>query len=616
MAEDDWASKVARLLLSEFEGRAKFGHLKRSLYQRNLWKGGVTRLLKWLSNTDRFLVFKKDENVKYVSIACQNVSICCGFQNKGCRKERCSKFHVCKFFVSGNCQNGSRCRFGHDLGNEANKRVSDSLGLSSFSSEEIRTIICRSHPAVCVKYNIGGCDDVDCPDLHICSRFILKNCPQETDCELIHSLQMFENNLWVLYTFKLNDLTDVELRKRILVKKHTPRVTEANNGPRSQLTPVSSPNLDQESTSGEEIKENIDDVFRFLFNNFGGRAKFDKFLTGRGHLFQGSDREAIIKWFKNRRNRFALYGNGNDIKYVSVYNKGARVCFKYHDSSSLDCGDEACKYFHICRRFVVGACVSTRCSHSFSSGPNMKVRSDLRLDKLNEGEILSLILCSSPAVCVNHNMSGCCVNDCPDLHVCFKYVFGQCTSGQDCEFGHSVRDSGEHNSYVLKAFQMEKWNEDLLRKLVIVKKGDHRKMPKCARASPEPMSQRVQPRDIPRMSTDNISKRFDLHSVQDADISKYEYICETYTWTGECPNAGNCPRYHSPDRLPYLWMIQRKKDGEWRVVPSSKLLEQSFCDLCDFETLQVRLICIYFLRLNVKLSYLFRQTFRKKDRDI
>ncbi|PVD35526.1 hypothetical protein C0Q70_02489 [Pomacea canaliculata] len=74
--------------------------------------------------------------------------------------------------------------------------------------------------------------------------------------------------------------------------------------------------------------------------------------------------------------------------------------------------------------------------------------------------------------------------------------------------------------------------------------------------------------------------------LADADISKYEYICETYTWTGECPNAGNCPRYHSPDRLPYLWMIQRKKGGEWRVVPSSKLLEQSFCDLCDFETLQ------------------------------
>lgn len=80
--------------------------------------------------------------------------------------------------------------------------------------------------------------------------------------------------------------------------------------------------------------------------------------------------------------------------------------------------------------------------------------------------------------------------------------------------------------------------------------------------------------------------------LPDLDFSEYEYVCETYTWTGACPKDPDCPGYHSPDRLPYLWMID--EDGRWCefITRSSIDLERLFCTLNDvFEEVKVSLYC-------------------------
>ncbi|XP_025083446.1 uncharacterized protein LOC112557670 [Pomacea canaliculata] len=390
-----------------------------------------------------------------------------------------------------------------------------------------------------------------------------------------------------------------ELRKKILVRNL--------NQAQSQLTrKVSSSSVSRCSTSTSKEEEDcIVNVFNFLLKQFFGRTKFNTFLTDRGNLLQGLKRPGIIEWFKDNQDRFLLYESEGDVKYVSVYNSRARACRSYHNPSRPDFGNHRCHYFHVCRRYVGGDCVNPRCSltHDLSSGSNFKVRSDLNLDQLTDDEVLALILCSSPAVCVNHNKSGCKLSDCPDLHVCVTYIFNQCPRGEGCKSGHAIRDSGEHNSYVLKAFGLDELPEDDLRRLVIVKKGNNREDPQDAGVfavqTTPPRGQEVATvssihqaaTDVyqaaasgvaePQIEINFIDYILDLSnwsSVEaDDDVDTYEYICEAYTWTGACPKGLNCPHYHSPHRHPYLWL--KLEDGHPPSV--SVVFEERFCAVDD-----------------------------------
>ncbi|PVD35531.1 hypothetical protein C0Q70_02494 [Pomacea canaliculata] len=564
MADERLEKEVTTLLLTEFDGRAKFGKLRRSLYQNKTVRDiGLRSALRRISNINKFLVFEKNNNVKCLSVFCKDASICCGYRRRGCetcKKENCHKFHVCKDFISGSCTRRFRCPFGHDLSNEANRRLSDRLGLSSFSCEDIRTIILCSQPAVCEEYNTDGCDDDDCPDLHVCSRFIKQKCTAGGYCKFEHSIKRSDHNKWVLDTFNVSHLTEEELREIILVRV----VSDRDMGLQSQMTPASSTLSLMSSFSAtstmslatDNTDESVVDVFSFLLKRFSGRARFNTFLTERGHLLGHMGRAAIIDWLKDNKGRFLLYVQRSNLNYVSVYNSRARACFRFYDPRKSGCDNKSCKYFHVCRQFVAGDCVSTLCnySHSFSSGSNAKVRSDLKLDEFTDSEICAIIRCSNPTICVNHNTSGCHLDDCPDLHVCSKNTFNQCTN-----------------------VSYDTWREDVLRRLVIAKKGEHIETQENVGASAIQRAPSVGQLQK-AISTLDLSK-----SVNDKDIfpGKYEYICAKYTWTGACPNIPFCPHYHHPDRLPYLWLTA--EDGQWRRIPTSDgvQLETRFCEYDD-----------------------------------
>ncbi|XP_025082031.1 poly [ADP-ribose] polymerase 11-like [Pomacea canaliculata] len=68
---------------------------------------------------------------------------------------------------------------------------------------------------------------------------------------------------------------------------------------------------------------------------------------------------------------------------------------------------------------------------------------------------------------------------------------------------------------------------------------------------------------------------------EDANLGRYEHLCETYTWTGVCRNGVNCRHYHNPERLPYLWLIGR--EGQWSKSPDSVALEKHFCKVEEFK---------------------------------
>lgn len=482
-ADDTWATKVIKLLLSEYGGRAKFDKIKVSMYQKGLMTGGS--LKNKFQSCSGIFIFEKDNKVKRVSVGWRETKICSKIREPGsetCIVENCSKFHVCKPFIRDDCLKDTSCPFGHELQNDTNKKVSETLGLSSFSSEEIRIMLFRSIPAVCEKYNTGDCDDDDCPDLHVCSRFMQRKCTAGKGCKFDHSFQTSEHNKWVLDTFQVRCLTDVELVKLILMKNDFQVVPIADAESQSKTT-SSAPSIsllsDSQSTPEEQTEEEVFEVFRFLLKRFGGRAKFNTFLFKRDHLFQGFQREEIIDWLKEHTDRFVLYEGGGDLNYVASYNRHARLCFGYNKPGTFICDDQSCKSFHVCRDFVTGACVNNgKCglSHSLSSDYNRQVCLGLGLPQLTDNELCLVILCSSPTVCVNYNTAGCHLEYCPELHVCSKNILNKCTNGDGCKFGHVISNSGEHNSCVLKAFQMDTWQEDVLLRMVIVKKGGHRKI--------------------------------------------------------------------------------------------------------------------------------------------
>ncbi|PVD35547.1 hypothetical protein C0Q70_02510 [Pomacea canaliculata] len=364
VTDDQWETKVAKLLLRQFDGRAKFNKLSTMMYQRQLISNqGKNNIFKKLKSSRKLLAFRHDKFIKYVSVFCDGASICSDQRSptsETCIKENCDKFHVCKFFISGVCTTGSACSFGHNLSTRANKRASESLGLSSFSAKEIRTILFRSHPAVCEKYNTRGCDDDDCPDLHVCSAFLLEKCTAGNKCILGHSFLSTRHNQWVLNTFNLSNLTNKQLIECILVTNMSHGVTDIEVMPQPEVTSsTSSPSpliLDAQSLPEEETEEYVFSVFSFILKRFAGRTKFPTFLSERGSLLQRLGKADIIDWFHNYSDRFFLYKTNDDIK------------------------------------------------------------------------------------------------------------------GDGCHFGHQIRDSGRHNTYVLQALQMVSWQETMLRKIVIIKK--------------------------------------------------------------------------------------------------------------------------------------------------
>ncbi|PVD35535.1 hypothetical protein C0Q70_02498 [Pomacea canaliculata] len=117
-----------------------------------------------------------------------------------------------------------------------------------------------------------------------------------------------------------------------------------------------------------------------------------------------------------------------------------------------------------------------------------------------------------------------------DLHVCAKDLLRLCTSGVDCKFGHLIRDSGEHNSCLLKTFRVDTLDEHNLRRLVIIK-SDYLY---TSEGATTPSSQSS---STGGQLVDN-NKSLELPtsvSVKDTVPMKYEYICETYTWTVRVP---------------------------------------------------------------------------------
>ncbi|KAK7093586.1 uncharacterized protein [Littorina saxatilis] len=216
LGPDEWI-KIFNLLLRQFQGRTKLGTL---LSQKgNLFKGfSHEDAAEWLKHSNRFLTFEKNGVVKYVSVSYKEARSCFKYKKHNtdrCVNETCPWFHICRDFIAGCCPWDSSCHFNHSFHTKSNAKVCVEAGLQAFTDEEIRIISFRSSPVVCMKFGKGACQELDCPDIHICPQFLRDECNDEA-CNFGHLVKGPEHNNWVLTTYHMQGIPEQTLRKMVI----------------------------------------------------------------------------------------------------------------------------------------------------------------------------------------------------------------------------------------------------------------------------------------------------------------------------------------------------------------------------------------------------------------
>lgn len=161
----------------------------------------------WLETQDcsRFAFLKdKDENVTGVQIGLGK-RMCLHYYNTGSHhttKGCCSKWHICKRFLEGDCSRG--CGRSHDFHDDHNRENTKGFGLQNFLNKLIRRLVGYSLPQVCIRYLEGKCKSHECPYFHICASVV-----QQTPCgcSLSHNfVHSYEHSKMVLERYRRSHL--------------------------------------------------------------------------------------------------------------------------------------------------------------------------------------------------------------------------------------------------------------------------------------------------------------------------------------------------------------------------------------------------------------------------
>ncbi|XP_068133449.1 zinc finger CCCH-type antiviral protein 1-like [Hyperolius riggenbachi] len=126
-----------------------------------------------------------------------------------------------------------------------------------------------------------------------------------------------------------------------------------------------------------------------------------------------------------------------------------RICPRYLKGDSEGCGveEDKCPRLHLCRHYLRGHCLRTRCrySHDMFSDHNLAVLKANEVSGLNEKEIKVLLFQNDsqllPEHCKKYMEDNCDQGvNCTRLHVCNFFTYRGCNS-HICRKSHSLLDS-------------------------------------------------------------------------------------------------------------------------------------------------------------------------------
>ncbi|XP_019646028.1 PREDICTED: poly [ADP-ribose] polymerase 12-like [Branchiostoma belcheri] len=174
---------------------------------------------RWIKQRPHFFrIFKSADDVEMVSVLSPRSRLCHQYNNpmKGCTRQFCQYFHLCKKFVEGRCPKDGTCSYQHDLKNTQARENIRKYRLSDLNDDEVIKVIRLSSPEVCEAYNKENCAEKDtCHRLHVCANFVLEKCTSGSRCKLHHESSLdTKHTKTVLENYKM---TGMESRSVIKV---------------------------------------------------------------------------------------------------------------------------------------------------------------------------------------------------------------------------------------------------------------------------------------------------------------------------------------------------------------------------------------------------------------
>ncbi|VDH98037.1 poly [ADP-ribose] polymerase 7/11/12/13 [Mytilus galloprovincialis] len=137
-----------------------------------------------------------------------------------------------------------------------------------------------------------------------------------------------------------------------------------------------------------------------------------------------------------------------------------------------------CDALHICKFYILSSCGMTNCKfiHDFENEHNRKAKCKYFLHRVKLQNICRLLQHDAnrcrvtvPVICRYYNTNGCRSGDsgrmqqsprkCPYLHLCSKYVDGQCYAGGLCRQNHSLLEGPVLEILIKYNLDPREWNQ-------------------------------------------------------------------------------------------------------------------------------------------------------------
>ncbi|KAM6937071.1 protein mono-ADP-ribosyltransferase PARP12 [Xenentodon cancila] len=111
---------------------------------------------------------------------------------------QCDGLHLCRFYVSGGCTFGQRCKNSHSLATPYNAELLRRNGLDGLTEKQLFLLFLQNDPyllpEVCPHYNkgdgqFGSCKfSTSCTKLHVCQHYLQGDCKFGSSCKRAHTV--------------------------------------------------------------------------------------------------------------------------------------------------------------------------------------------------------------------------------------------------------------------------------------------------------------------------------------------------------------------------------------------------------------------------------------------
>ena len=206
-------------------------------------------------------------------------------------------------------------------------------------------------------------------------------------------------------------------------------------------------------------------VFECILKEYDGSVSFDA-ISKRQDLFPDGCGD-IVSWFEARNDRFFLRKKEGTILEVSVFCRGAKLCFNQM------CSKKDCQYFHVCKEYIAGFCrfgCGCQRNHSFQYDEDRKFISKRKLGGLTHEELRKVLKLSMPQVCFDYN-EGCCTRglSCNKIHICEDFTTSRCEGEEHCGLQHENAFVTLHTTAILRNYglKLKDDNVNLVRKMLL-----------------------------------------------------------------------------------------------------------------------------------------------------